>query len=251
VQENLKLSFPDKNPEELKEIEYNFFKHFTDLFFVEMVKSFSISKKEVAKRYQFENIELINGLFKDGKSVILMLSHHANWEWVVSIQMFVPEKAYGAYARIKNKYFNRKMLTSRGRFGSTLIGKNDIVKEVARNKINGVLAVYGLISDQSPMVKNTRYWGSFFNNKVPVHFGAEMLAKRHNFSVVFMETKRVKRGFYSTKFSLITHDAKNTNDQEITDAYLRRLEQVVTASPELYLWSHNRFKHKDKAELFA
>ena len=49
VLENLKLVFPEKTTIERKKIAKQFFTHFTDLF-VESIKAFSISKKEISKR---------------------------------------------------------------------------------------------------------------------------------------------------------------------------------------------------------
>lgn len=245
VQNNLKLSFPNKNNEELAQIEQKFFRHFTDIF-IEMIKSFSISRSVITKRYQYENLELLDKLSKDGKNLIIMVSHHANWEWLVGIHNLVPYKGYAAFARINNKHFNNKIIQSRSKFGGTLMSKDAIVKEIAKNKKEGVLSVYGLVSDQSPMVRHTRYWGAFFNQKVPVHIGAEMLAKRYDLNVVFLETKKIKRGYYRNRFSIITTDAKNTNEHQITDLYLTKLEQMIAAAPEHYFWSHNRFKHMNK-----
>ena len=59
VRYNLKLSFPEKSSEELLKIEKKSFHHFVDIF-MEMIKSFSISNKEIAKRIIIENPELIN-----------------------------------------------------------------------------------------------------------------------------------------------------------------------------------------------
>ena len=59
VLKNLQLAFPTKNLSELKTIQKDFFKHFTDIF-VESIKAFSITKKTLLKRYKFTNPELIN-----------------------------------------------------------------------------------------------------------------------------------------------------------------------------------------------
>jgi len=58
--------------------------------------------------------------------------------------------------------------------------------------------------------------------------------------------KRVKRGFYEIKLELITDDAKNNKPYEITEKYVRMVEQLIHYQPECYLWSHRRWKYDPK-----
>ena len=80
---------------ELKSIRKKFFKHFTDLF-VESIKAFTISEKTSKKRYKYTNPELINELYEKGRSIAFMGAHQANWEWSISIPLFVNIKCFGA-----------------------------------------------------------------------------------------------------------------------------------------------------------
>ena len=79
-----------------------------------------------------------------------------------------------------------------------------------------------------------------------MHTGAEMLAKRLDMAVVFFRVKRLKRGYYETTFETITEDPKEFKDYEITDIFFRLVEQQIHEAPEYYLWTHKRWKHKDK-----
>jgi KDO2-lipid IV(A) lauroyltransferase len=105
---------------------------------------------------------------------------------------------------------------------------------------------YLLLSDQSPQVHKTYYWRSFLNIKVPVHTGAEMLSKKFDLVVINYVTRKIKRGYYETEFQLITDTPKAFKDYEITDKYIALTEENILQQPELYLWSHKRFKHRDK-----
>jgi KDO2-lipid IV(A) lauroyltransferase len=105
---------------------------------------------------------------------------------------------------------------------------------------------YILLSDQSPQLHKTYYWREFFNIKVPIHTGAEMLSKRFDLVVINYVTKRVKRGYYTTEFQLITDTPKDFKDYQITDLYTELTEKNILEQPEYYLWSHKRFKHRDK-----
>ena len=243
---NLKIAFPEKSSEELIKIRKRFYHHFVDVF-MEMIKSFTVSKEEIYKRYKYTNVDLLNDLYKDGKSTVLTGPHYANWEWIMSIDSFVEYKGYAAYTKINNKYLNKKILKSREKFGTNLIQTSKIITEIQHNYKNNIQSMYGLLSDQSPQLKKTFYWSHFFGIKVPIHTGAEMLAKKYNMNVVYMDVKKVKRGYYETTFSLITDDASKYPDYELTDIFIDKVEKQVRKQPEYYFWTHKRFKHKDKA----
>ena len=106
--------------------------------------------------------------------------------------------------------------------------------------------MYLLLSDQSPQVHKTHYWSEFFGVKVPIHTGAEMLAKKFDLVVINYVSKKIKRGHYQVEFELITETPKEFENYQITDKYLKITEKNIMDQPEFYLWSHKRFKHKDK-----
>ena len=246
VLENLKLTFPDKTEKELVEIQKKFFRHFSDMF-VEGIKAFTISKKSIQKRYTYSNIELIDSLYKQGKSIVLVSSHYANWEWVIGLSLSTKIDFYGSYTKIQNKNFERLIKSSRSKFGMHCVKSTEIIKGILKNEKQQKQGLYLLISDQSPQIQKNQYWAPFLNVEVPVFMGAEIISKKFDCAVVNMNTTKVKRGYYTSEFELITDQPKKLPQNEITDRYLKITEAHIRAQPEFYLWSHKRFKHKDKA----
>lgn len=245
VLDNLKLSFPQESEKELKAISKKFFKHFMDLIF-ESVKAFSISKKQILKRYKYKNPELVNKYVKEGKSIALVGAHQANWEWSFSLPLVLDIDVYGAYTKLNNKYFEKTVRESRERFGVIGYKTTDTVRGMQKNYSEKKQGAYILLSDQSPQPHKTFYWRDFFNVKVPVHTGAEMLAKKFDLVVINYVTRKVKRGHYETEFQLITENPKELDNYQVTDKYTDITEQNIKRQPEFYLWSHKRFKHSDK-----
>lgn len=245
VYKNLKLVFPEKSNEELIAIQKKFYHHFVDIF-IEMIKSFTIAEKELDKRFIFKNIDLLNTLYTNKKSTILVFNHYANWEWIIAIAKFLNYKCFAAYTKVKNTYFDHQILNSRERFGVKLLPTSKTIAAIDENEKNNIQGIYGLLSDQSPQLKKTHYWSSFLGIKVPIHTGAEMLAKKYDMNLVFADIQKVKRGYYECTFSLISDDAKKYADYKLTDIYLEKLEKQVRLKPEFYFWTHNRFKHMDK-----
>ncbi|WP_304518304.1 lysophospholipid acyltransferase family protein, partial [Candidatus Symbiothrix dinenymphae] len=73
VRKNLVESFPEKSEKEIATIEKQFYHFFIDIFF-EICKYATISKKKLAKRMRFTNIEEMNaaslGEFEQGRPLI-------------------------------------------------------------------------------------------------------------------------------------------------------------------------------------
>jgi KDO2-lipid IV(A) lauroyltransferase len=243
---NLKLAFPEKTEKELIKIRRKFYSHFVDVF-MEMIKTFTISKKELDKHYKYTNIDLIKELKKDGKSVILISAHYANWEWIIGMNSFINYNAIAAFTKVSNKYFNNKIKKTREKFGVTLMPSSKVTTSMFKNYKNNTQSIYGLLSDQSPRLKNNTYWSNFLNVKVPIHVGGEISAKKYNMNIVFLDTRKIKRGYYETTLSIITKNPQEHKDYELTEMYLRKVEAQIKAQPEYYFWTHKRFKHKDKA----
>jgi KDO2-lipid IV(A) lauroyltransferase len=243
VRGNLELVFPEKTPAELKRIEIGFYRHMCDMF-LEMVKTMNLSKAEVKERYEVKNIEVLRDIEKE-RSILIVCSHYANWEWNVSINNYVDAKGYAVYQRIGNKYFDRWIKKVRARWNTTLITSEETVKTVVRNKRDGVIGIFGMVSDQSPQWHRAQYWTEFMGIKVPVINGAETMARKMNLAVVFLKVSQVKRGYYEAELIPITTSGSSTDKNEITDRFLRLTEQQIHEKPEYYLWTHRRWKHRD------
>ncbi|MDB9732990.1 lysophospholipid acyltransferase family protein [Polaribacter sp.] len=245
VLDNLKLAFPEKPEVELLQIRKKFFKHLMDLL-VESVKAFSISEKEILKRYSYSNPELVNKYAAEGRSIALMGAHQSNWEWSISLPKVLNIDMYGAYTKLNNTYYEKVVRDSREKFGVIGYKTSEMVRGMQKRFSAKQQGAYILLSDQSPQLHKTYYWRAFFDIKVPIHTGAEMLSKRFDLVVINYVTRRIKRGYYTTEFQLITDTPKEFKDYQITDLYTELIEKNIREQPEFYLWSHKRFKHRDK-----
>ncbi|AIY14481.1 lysophospholipid acyltransferase family protein [Cellulophaga baltica] len=246
VYSNLKLVFPDKSGQELLQIQRKFYSHLIDTF-MEMIKTMALSKAQVQQRYTIKNIDVLKELGKT-KSVLIVCSHYANWEWNVSINNYVDFKGYAVYQKVANKYFDHWIRKVRARWNTTLITQEETVKTVVRNVRDDVRSAYGMVSDQSPQAHRAPYWTEFMGIKVPVFSGAETMARKMDLGVLFLKVSKIKRGYYEAEFIPITDAGKSTAEHEITDKFLRLTEQQILERPEHYLWTHRRWKHRDKAD---
>ena len=243
VRNNILIALPHVSEEKRLVIEKKFYHHMCDMF-LEMIKTMSISSEEMKERFKITNIELLKEYEQKNKSIILLAAHYASWEWLLSINESTSFKCYGVYKKVNNKYFDSKVRAIRSKFKSELVTTDNTIALINDNEKNGIMSLYGLASDQSPQVHKTFHWQQFMGITVPVHTGAEMLAKRYDLEVVFAKVKKVKRGYYEATFVPIANNPKSIPDYEITDAYLKEVEQQILEAPEFYFWTHKRWKHR-------
>jgi len=243
VRENLALALPDLSDKERLVIEKKSFHYLCDMF-LEMIKTMTISKKELNKRYIFTNMVSCLELEKKGKSIALMCAHYASYEWAVSMNHHINFIGYGIYKKIANKYFDKLVRDIRSKFKAVLITTKETKSTIENNAKNNILGIYGFASDQTPRRSDNLYWYTFMGIETPIHFGAEMLAKRYNMNVIFLKGKRIKRGYYEASFEILSEDVKSIPNYKISEEFIRRVEQQIYEAPEFYLWTHKRWKHK-------
>ena len=243
VRGNIALALPHLSEKERTIIEKKFYAHLCDLF-LEMIKTLSISKKEIEKRYTFSNMEVYHDLEKKEKSIALLCAHYASYEWAVSMNYHIHFMGYGVYKKLANPYFDKLVRKIRSKFKSQLIDSKETIPTMATNFRNKNYSLYGLVSDQSPKLSTTHHWEKFMGIEVPVHTGGEMLAKKYDMNVIFLKTKKLKRGYYEGSFEILCDEnIKDIPNYEITSNFLKLVEQQIYDAPEFYLWTHNRWKH--------
>ncbi|WP_085536214.1 lysophospholipid acyltransferase family protein [Massilibacteroides vaginae] len=246
---NLKASFPEMTEEERLKLEQRFYHHFSD-YIVETIKLGHISKEEVKSRAILNNPELIDKLMDDGHPcVILLMGHYGNWEWFTSSKSFFKDaKIYQVYRPLKDKAFDKLFVYLRSRFGSQGIKKNDTIRDVITLSKNKTRSCVILISDQTPSKANLHYWTNFLNQDSGMLTGAERIARKLNLPVVFTDTKKTSRGYYTVDFKLITDKPQETPEFWITEQYTRMMEECILRDPAYWLWTHKRWKHKRETE---
>lgn len=245
VRANLAMALPHLNDQERLIIEKKSYHHLCDMF-LEMAKTLTISSKEMNKRFVIKNIEIIKDYEKKGKSIMLLASHYASWEWLITLNQKISFRGVGVYKKINNKYFDKLVRKIRSKYNTELVVTNKTIPFIAENQKKGILSLYALASDQSPAGNRIFHWDNFMGIEVPVHTGPEMLSKKYDLNVLFVKVKKVKRGFYEATLVPITDDAKSIPDFGITHTFIREVEKQIEEAPEDYFWTHKRWKHRRK-----
>jgi KDO2-lipid IV(A) lauroyltransferase len=243
VRTNLAMALPHLSDAERKEIEKKFYHHMCDMF-LETIKTMGISPEEMDKRFQITNLDLVKEYAKQGKSVILVASHYASYEWLLTMNTKIDFKGVAVYKTLANPYFDRLVRKIRSKYDTELIETRKAIPLMAQNQRQGILSMYGLASDQSPKLDRIFHSMKFMGIEVPVHTGAEMLAKKYDLSVIMVKVKKLKRGYYEATFLPIADNPHDYPNFDITEKYLKEVEKQIYEAPEYYLWTHKRWKHR-------
>jgi Kdo2-lipid IVA lauroyltransferase/acyltransferase len=245
VYQNLRNSFPEKSEKEINKIAKHFYKNLADLVF-ETFKSFKMKKEVLQKRVKFKNQEVIDQLYVDKKNVFATLGHCGNWEWVGNrIALFLQHEGAAIYKPIHDKFFDNYMIGIRQKYKDTLMIDYKRVFRTLVSLKQKLFTVF-ILSDQSPPRTELNYFVDFLSQKTAFYDGMEKVARTLNYAVIYLDIKRVSRGFYEVEIIPITHDAKNTKEDFITKEYIRLLEKSIISQPDNWLWSHRRWKNREE-----
>ena len=255
VRSNLSSSFPGKSEAELRQVERRFYHWFCD-YIVETVKLLSISANQLRRRMEFRGIEKVNECLGRGQSCAIFLGHYCNWEWVTSLQLWTLPGAQccQVYHVLENRHVDNLFLKLRERFNSLCIPMAETLRELVRYRQKGQPVVIGYISDQVPYWNNIHHWLTFLRQDTPVLTGTERIAAQTGHAVFYIDVTRPRRGYYRAELVPITlHPDRDINIQEpiytdemghfkATDHYIQLLETQIRECPELWLWTHDRWK---------
>jgi len=243
---NLKSSFPSKSAAERKAIARKFYRNLADQI-IESIKSYTMSHKELKKRVYMTNHSIYQPYLAKNSDMIIVAGHYGSWELcAVSMCLQIPFTVVGVYMPIGNRFIEKLIKQKRSRSGMWL----EPAKTIAENmdiipfKPNAVV----LVSDQSPANPKSGYWMPFLHHDTQITIGAERLAKRSGRPVLFVEVNKIKRGYYSVTLHMIADNPLDAPKYSITEKHVRLLEKIILKKPELWLWSHKRWKHKRPAD---
>jgi len=242
INKNLHKCFPEKTETEIQMITKKFYKNLCDLF-LESFKGFSMSREELIKRFKVYNSQVADRYFDQGKNVIVMAGHFANWEWgsAATAASFKHQPAV-LYKPISNLLIDTYIKEKRARFGVEMVSINQTTRYFLKKKVKPV--AYYMVADQFAPNTEKQKLVNFFGSKTGFLHGPENYSKQFDIPVVYIEMRRVKRGYYSMEMIDICEHPKELQENELTQIYATLMEKSILKQPEDWMWSHKRWKRE-------
>jgi len=241
VMSNLLIAFPEKTDAERVRIAKKFYHNFIDSF-IEMIKLLSTGDSFLEKRFSIANMDALNELQATGKSCHIHLGHTFNWEWgQLVLSTLTPYRVMVVYMPISNPIFEKLFYKLRTRSGNVFLPANNMRK--AMEPWADKQYLLGLVADQNPGNPDNAYWLNFFGRPTPFVTGPEKSARAGSLPVAFAYMEKPKRGHYHAVIDLVSTDVAGLPEGELTRRYVQYLERVIRLNPDMWLWSHRRWKY--------
>ncbi|HEV2270284.1 MAG TPA: lysophospholipid acyltransferase family protein [Steroidobacteraceae bacterium] len=242
VRTNLSLCFPELDLAGMDDIRRRYYAGFADVL-VEVIKSATLAPEEIRKRVRIVGMEPARALLVQGQSVLLAAAHQCNWEWMLlalSLELGFPLDA--AYKPLVDSWAEREMKKVRGRFGSRLIPAKDLLADIIKR--GKVVRAVAMVADQEPTTSEHKHWTRFLNRDTAFYMGPEEISRVTRFPVFFIGMKRTERGIYELRFVPLSLPGESLKSGELTERYVRLVEQQIRDAPADWPWSHKRWKLK-------
>ncbi len=247
VRINLSRSFPEKTVKQLRAIERGFYHNLAE-YFVDAIDLASITEKQWKKRVVYLNLDQMAEEMQ-GSNWVNTLAHFGSWE-MYSSYGFHPlvGACVAAYHPLNNKSFDMYYIKIRNTFpGIKAIPMSQMLRFYMTNKdkkVDGRPISLALIADQNAPEDAQSQWTLFLNQPTIFFHGGEKIARKFGLPVYYMHSRKTGRGKYEIWYEQIWDGSSPVGDHEITNRYASRLEAEIRECPELWVWSHKRWKRR-------
>lgn len=244
TRDNLRNSFPEKSETERRIIERKFYHHLAEIF-VDTIDLASITPKQLKQRMVILD-EDNHRRELSGKDWIAALAHYGTWEYFIAyaLKQEADSETIAVYKTLHSKIMDMYYLKIRSRMDAEPVPMTIFLRHVLRGRSKGVKMSIGMISDQSPQWFTIDHWYDFLGQPTPFFSGMETIALRFGMPIYFMNVEKVGRTHYIGRFECIYDGVEKVEPHEITTRYAAKLEAMIRNRPELWVWSHKRWKHK-------
>jgi KDO2-lipid IV(A) lauroyltransferase len=240
--DNLRHSFPDKTDGEIVRIASQSYHNAFDMI-AEVVKGAAIAPDQLRRRMQIRNLELLAPYLSARQPVVLLASHHCNWEWLLLASCLELKVSVDAvYKPLRVAAIDRFMFMTRSRFGGNPIAVKDFLVEVMKRRGDG--RIFALVADQTPPREEEKHWTRFMNQETAFFVGADKIARIVKAPVFFVGIARTRRGYYEATLQALAKPPYSRDGTAIIESYARAAEAHIAKHPADWLWMYRKWKYK-------
>ena len=250
IAENLTNSFPEKSEEEIGKLMKAYYTHLAEVA-VDIISLTGASERRKDRAVNWVNAREVSERL-DGKDWIAVGAHFGCWEylplWSRKQQMcntFM--SVYHPMSSVVFDHFFQRLRTYSENI--VTVPMKSTITYYLRNRNKGKGIILGLLSDQSPYLRADTHWFRFLNQHTAFIDGAESISTRFGIPILFAYTRRTAPGRYDVVLEEIFDGKEKVAQHEITQRYATRLEEMIREQPELWMWSHNRWKHTPEQQI--
>lgn len=213
---------------------------------VGVVTNLEASAEDILGKCEYEGVDIVEKLVKEGKKIVFATAHYGNWEILgkaLTVRTGVKMVAVGR--ELDSKAMNKIITASRESFGTEVISKHGamrkLVKALKEDKTVGILVDQNTAEDEGVLV-------NFFGKEARQTPVLSVLARRFDAAIVpiFCEYSgfdRYKLTFYEPIYCPVTQDI-DADILACTQAQSDAIETQVRKNPNIWFWFHKRWKNR-------
>jgi heptosyltransferase-2 len=203
------------------------------------LKLASMPLEKASVHVRIENADAAHRELRNGRPIILILSHIGNWELLAQMlpTMIGYVRNSTVYQPLKNRYIDKHVRALRGRAGVEVFDRNEGFHK-AIELLRGGGAI-GILSDQH--AGDQGLWVPFFGKLASTTSLPALLAKRTGAAVLGTVIYTEAAGFWRLLFT-DRIDTEGDSVQAITAKANKLIEDQTRLAPEDGFWLHNRWK---------
>jgi KDO2-lipid IV(A) lauroyltransferase len=237
---NLAAALPELDPAARARVLRQHYDSLAAVLF-ELPRLATMPEAELRARMRLPDMPAVHAELARGHPVLVLAAHQGNWEWLLqalALGLGVPFLA--AYKPPHSERADQLMLGLRGRFGTRMVPGKRLLREVLRRR--GSAHAIGMVADQVPTSSPGRVWLRFMGRETAFFPGPAEIARAGPYTVYFLALRRLRRGYYETRFERIASAGENLDVPTLIGRYAARVEALVREHPEDWAWTHRRWK---------
>jgi lipopolysaccharide heptosyltransferase II len=203
------------------------------------IKLNGMPSERVAGLIATEGLDEVHRELRNGRPVVIALSHLGNWELFAQIlpHYFGYARLSTVYQKLGNRFLDEFVRRQRARFGVELFDRSEGFQKAIQVLRGG--GMIGILSDQH--AGDHGLWTPFFQRLASTSPLPGLLAKRTGAALVaaslYTDGPARWRMVFTSRF-----DAPNDSVQSLTAKTNVVIEQQIRRAPEDWFWVHNRWK---------
>jgi KDO2-lipid IV(A) lauroyltransferase len=237
---NIRGCFPEADAAAVRRIARDHYRQLGQMI-AEVIASARVTPAQFLAHVTVRNIELPRMLLAQGRPILLVAAHQANWEWVLqamALQLGYPLDV--GYKPIRSPSVDRTMHAIRTRFGAHLVPAKELLADLLQRRqiVRGI----AMLADQEPTTSDHKHWVKFLGRDTAFYMGPEQMARATRYACVFVAMRRVTRGNYEVEFMPLADAGEQLAPGEFTGRYAQLVEREIRAAPGDWTWGHRRWK---------
>jgi len=243
VTNNIERSFPDINNMEKLDIARRYYRHLAEMVWeciLLLRLDFRKMERQIALNVSEPGIDASGG----SHHAVIMAGHIGNWEYFNSILVRCGFRALAVYKPQSSQVADQIMTRLRKGHGVELAAMKDTHRIFAMLRDGEARTALLLVADQTPAMGEIQVWNRFLNQPTAWFSGGGKIALRLNLPVYYLHVQKSGFARYQSKLIQIRKVSEPLTEEEVTNRYARLLEDNIAKQPEIWLWSHRRWKHQ-------